>query len=518
MRRAHDMTWRGVTPALRPAHLARWFRPVMKFRSTSLFVLGVCGWLALASSTLAALPYIFSGEGLTIVVLQEDEETGRLAGNLRLGARQHAFRGVAEEGEAGSTVTGNVTTEAGTQPFAATLSADGERVTFSYAGKTYRLTKTDRVPPAPPSPTRPPGPAPKPSEEPTSPSLPTPLAETDPAMEEPAVDESPADETAPATSDAAALALQRVEFPDINMGGVPAYSMLIPRGWRVDQGHILWSDNYPQRRVRILGPDHEKIAFIPLLTFSYTESNLMAPQGTPPPPRLGEWLVKFLPQNNQEVSEMVLIEDRRDPQVEAQMAQLNRQLGGVTNAHQQAHIITYEYTENGVRKREEARLSYATLPPMDTGNIRSVIWTLAANSLVATRAERFAELHPLLLTLSGTCQTLPKWWNQMMQARQEIIEQRHRDGMEAIRRRGQFYDQMSDAQFAAWKRWNRSDDEIQRRRIQGINEATDYQDRNGQTVELPFHYKHVFSDGQGNYLLSNRYQPPTGYEEIPAAR
>src|SRR5690606_27545966 len=166
-----------------------------------------------------------------------------------------------------------------------------------------------------------------------------------------------------------------------------------------------------------------------------------------------------------------------------QAAQMSRQLGGAASVRQQAHIITYEYVEHGVRKREEARLAYAVLPPTVTSNMRAVLWTLSASSLVAARAERFAELHQGLLTLSGTCQALPKWWNQMMQARQEIIQQRHRDGMEAIRRRGEHYNQMSDAQFAAWKRWNKSDDEAQRRRIQGINEVTDYQDRNGQTVE-----------------------------------
>src|SRR5690606_31467794 len=105
------------------------------------------------------------------------------------------------------------------------------------------------------------------------------------------------------------LALQRVEFPDINMGGVPAYAMLIPRGWRVDQGLIQWSDNYPQRRIRVLGPDSEKIAFLPLMSFNYMESNVMAPHGTPPPERLGEWLVTYISKNNQEVSDVVLIED-----------------------------------------------------------------------------------------------------------------------------------------------------------------------------------------------------------------
>ncbi len=480
----------------------------MKTPFPTLFAQAAVGLVLVSMTPTAegAPPYIFTGDGLTVVVLREDEDTGQLAGNLRLGSRTHPFQGVAEESEAGSTVSGSFSVEGGAQPFAATLSADGTRVTFSFGGKIYRLAKTDRVPPVPPATDPPPA-------GPREPRPPRPAAKEESPPTAPAAAEEDASPAEPP------LALKRVEFPDVNMGNVPAYSMLIPSGWRVDQGHIAWANDYPQPHIRVLGPDHEKIAYVPFMTFSYLESSFTAPQGTPPPERLGEWLVSYITQNNREVADVTLIEDRRDPQAEAAAAKSSRELGVSTDIRQQSHVITIEYDKDGARLREEVRLDYSRLPPLVTQTTRTMTWTLYARSLVAARADRFAALHPRLLTLSGTFLTLPKWWTQMMQVRSELIQKRHRDGMEAIRRRGQLYDQMSDAQFAAWKKWNRSDDEIHRRRIQGINEVTDFQDRDGRTVELPFHYKHVFSDGEGNYILSNRYQKPGArFEEIQPAR
>jgi hypothetical protein len=114
----------------------------------------------------------------------------------------------------------------------------------------------------------------------------------------------------------------------------------------------------------------------------------------------------------------------------------------------------------------------------------------------------------------------------MMEVRSEIIAQRHRDNMEAIRRRGQMYDQMSDAQFRLYKQKTSGStgglhsDAAQDQRIQGIYEVQDYRDRDGSLVELSIHPKHVFSDGQGNLLLTNSYndRPGTGWEEIRPVR
>jgi hypothetical protein len=62
-------------------------------------------------------------------------------------------------------------------------------------------------------------------------------------------------------------------------------------------------------------------------------------------------------------------------------------------------------------------------------------------------------------------------------------------------------------------------DKAQRQRVNSIYETDDFRDTNGQTVNLPMHYRHVFSDGNGNYVLSNSSDRPTGnWSEIQPAK
>lgn len=64
----------------------------------------------------------------------------------------------------------------------------------------------------------------------------------------------------------------------------------------------------------------------------------------------------------------------------------------------------------------------------------------------------------------------------------EITKQNHVIGMEEIRRRGRYYDEMSDASFAAWKRTQASGDRQQNARINSIYEVEDFRDPNGLPV------------------------------------
>ncbi|MCW1916068.1 hypothetical protein OJ996_20940 [Luteolibacter sp. GHJ8] len=435
-------------------------------------------YLCCAVSAFAAPLYIFSGQGVTVVVLEADKDETHVSGEIRFGGGIHPFTATVRETEDAGTVDGHFTVDGVAKRFRATLDEDEETASLSMEGKSYQLAAVDAVP------------------------------EMKPRKEEPAQDP-------PGESLQAALRLKRVNFPDVSMGGVAAYSMLVPESWN-SQGKIEWppvDDPYPQASIQVKGPGREKITILPAQHFSYLESANMPPQGNPSPQDIGQWLVATIRRTNPAVSAVELLSNKRHPEAEANARKnLNP---GIENT---IHTLTISYREEGVAMMEEIHLSYARYPPVGTQHVRSLNWSVFIVLCAAAPADDFDRVKSQVYAYANTLAPLPRWWNQMTQVRQQIINLRGQRIAEEIRRRGEFYNDMSDRQHAAFMQRMRSDDEVQRRRIQGIREVQDYQDSDGSRVELPFHYKHVFSDGKGNYHLSNTYQKPgESFQEIQAA-
>ncbi len=94
----------------------------------------------------------------------------------------------------------------------------------------------------------------------------------------------------------------------------------------------------------------------------------------------------------------------------------------------------------------------------------------------------------------------------------EITRRNHIIGMEEIRRRGQYYSDLSDANYAAWKRSVASSDRQQEARIDAIYEVEPFRDADGLPVKLPIHYQNYYSDGKGNYVMTNSTMDEPGSE------
>jgi hypothetical protein len=449
--------------------------------NTRIFLLGLL--VSLAAVAAAEPLYIYSGEGVTVVVLAADEDEENVSGEIRYEAGAHPFTATVAETDEGTIVNGSFHAGGAAKRFRATVDEDEGTAMLVMDGKSYRLAGVDAIPEM--------RPGPKPHR-------------------------APSDGKAVVDANAAAtVRLKRVSFPDVSMGGVPAYTMLIPEAWTAE-GKIEWPpvDNpYPQPSIRIKGTGGEKITMIPVQHFGYVESANMAPQGTPPPPDIGQWLVETIRRTNPAVSDVKLVSNRRHPEAEA-----NARKGLNPGIGISIHTVTITYEEEGVGMKEEINFGFSRYAPVVTQYIRTDNWSLFVYGCAAAPEESFERLKPQVYAYANTFAPLPRWWNQMMQARQEIINLRSDRIAGEIRRRGQFYSDMSDRQHAAFMSRTRSDDEIQRKRIQGIYEVQDYRDPDGSRVELPFHYKHVFSDGKGNYVMSNTYEKPgEGFQEIQAA-
>ena len=87
--------------------------------------------------------------------------------------------------------------------------------------------------------------------------------------------------------------------------------------------------------------------------------------------------------------------------------------------------------------------------------------------------------------------------------------------MDEIARRGRQYDQMSTDSFNAWRESVSPSDTAQNDRINSIYEVQDFRDADGLAVKLPIHYQNYYSDGKGNYLMTNSTLVEPGSEWTP---
>ena len=492
-------------------------------------------------------PMVYTGDGMTLIVKQWDDDSGAVKGDIQRDGTTFAFAGKMKDHDSES-VTGSFIAEGKTYPFTATIDPKTDAIRFNTGNKVYNLKPVENKPDAPAAGGNPldtPGTPLNPLDMPNAPRNPpeTPDAPRNPLEEgprdqsaQPPVVQNPLDPGASETQNpprppepAAAekpevLKLKMVKFNDINMGK-PAFTMLIPQDWKAE-GHIEWGpmDNpFPQHRVTVKGPDGSAIAFVPAMNMTYFEVNPVPgfppqpPQGIRTPERPGDFIVSLL-SRVPELRNVRLIEDTRDLQGERNLAMQQRAMGMNPNdIRTQLHVITVGYERGNQKMIEQIVTMFALFPGMNTENIRSESWALYTLVSIAAPEEKFAKTREQLYALAGTYRSIPNWWAQQFAVRQEIQKKQHADAMEAIKRRGEFYGQLSDDQFNSWKKSNAVSDKAQKDRIDGIYERQDYKDVDGSNVNLTIHYKHVYSDGSGNLVLTNNSlnKPNDGnYQEI----
>lgn len=469
----------------------------------------------------------FSGDGLTIVIRTLDDDTGKVTGDLLRDGKSFPFTGQIQEENTGEAVTGSFVAAGETFRFTSRVEPDTGIIHFTTGNKTYKL-KPETPEPKPDAPRNNENPlnsdAPakrNPLESDAPPAKPNPLNEG--AAEPPASVAS-----TPTAGKDDSLRLKLVKFNDITMGGLPAYTMLIPHDWK-SSGHIEWGpaeNPFPQNRTRADGPDGSAVAFFPHIHMSYAEFKPV--QGLPPlpnvgvpaPQRPGDFIVHQLRTHGKDLTNVRLVEDKRDHAAEKAMADQAGQ-GLSPEIKVTVHVVTVAYEKNGKPMREQMLVSYARYPDYEDMNSRSQAWSLGFMTVIAAPENRFEATKEMLYKIAGTYRPIPNWWVQQFEARQRIQNQRHIDVMAEIKRRGEFYNSMSDMQYDNFKKNMSAMDKGQKDRIDSIYERQDYKDVDGKPVNFTFHYKHVYSDGSGNYVLTNNplRKPADGnFKEIEPVR
>jgi hypothetical protein len=297
-----------------------------------------------------------------------------------------------------------------------------------------------------------------------------------------------------------------------------AYTVLLPANW-LARGKIEWQPvgevPFPQQIIEINSPQKGRISFEPPVTFNYMEGPGMPSQGVPPPANFPQWLAQAVGQTNPKVRNVKLISSRRDAKAEAFMKKLERTTGGSGGMEREVYVIVMDYDEEKTRRRIELNVTYVRFAPYFSQNLNSQMWNVAPAGSISAPVNQFAAQRQSLLNVANTLRPTPQWHIQSQSVIAEMSRRRAANNWELIKERGRRIGQVTDADYAKYKKDMSRSDAAQRTRINGIYETDDFKDTNGNIVNLPMHYQHVFSDGKGNYVLSNNSGDKPGSQWKP---
>lgn len=323
------------------------------------------------------------------------------------------------------------------------------------------------------------------------------------------------------------ITFQRVEVRDAQMDNRVSHTMYIPEGWTF-KGRTEWSQGtviYPQQNIEVRSSNGDSVRFLPAMHLSYTEmdpnfamqlrqAGLWNPQihqertGIAPPENIGEFLVEFITRNNQAVSKVRLIGQKRDRDAEAAM---QRNLPMIPGTEFESHVVDLGYEEEGKNYHQQIRLIYTRMKPLRGPS--GTIWTysITTGGIVTAPVDRFDQVRPLLNAIANSLTPKPEWHYASQQVLMEIQNARHEANMarirnwgESIRKAGEDSAKLSDERFRQWKAEQKVDDEKQRERVRNIYDIYTRTTADGSKVAVPLGYDNLYKDKDGKYIASEK--------------
>jgi len=358
------------------------------------------------------------------------------------------------------------------------------------------------------------------------------------------------------TSDAAAsetLVLKRHTFRDPGSRNIPSHTVYAPEGWSAEGG-AFWANQaffriLPSQRVVVKAPDGRMAAVYPTLAaIENIPSAEMQRLGIRQPADGGAdsgYLVLRMPKSKQEwiawvekngiktpypgatnircrsfevVPELAQTLQKQIEPIRRQMEQENRQkaaFGSPERAYCGAIAYAARFTYEHDGKEWEQLWVWGTgYLIQDTQVGRQIMWNIEPNTTFRAPAGQLNDALPTLITVVNSVRMTPEWARMKAKhiARMRQIDIEHfvemseiqgtfsRD-MRKIINRG--YDNRQAARDAGHDRFIRALRETEIYRVPGSSHPA---------VELPMHYKHVWTSDSGKIVLTNNanYNPGIG--------
>lgn len=349
--------------------------------------------------------------------------------------------------------------------------------------------------------------------------------------------------------------LSRHEIRDPGMNNIVSHTLLVPKGWKVEGG-VAWTPGmkpFVHNQFGALAGDGREIWFLSAAMNSYAEvppglaqymqmqGQAMPPPGTPqadgtvwqaPPRDAADYVARqLLPQGRPKASNVRVLETERLREFEEMM---NQMLAPMLQAQQQGGMaamqmgiqtdqsitvsrISLGYQEDGRTYREDfivlLMLGRTIIPDMSGWQggptVQHFWWGMP---IVAARApaDRYAATEPLFITIAGSLSSTPEWQIRIDELHAEIARIEHEGRMADIEEFGrrqrqiaQTNREISDMQMSSWQERQDSNARMARSFSNTMLGVDDYRNPDGTSVSLPSDYNSVYTDAQGNYMMSN---------------
>lgn len=351
--------------------------------------------------------------------------------------------------------------------------------------------------------------------------------------------------SAATTSDAAAtrgapagpaLHLEEVVVRDPARRNMPAYRFLVPEGWELEGGvqpvgpayHMVpfFSD------VTVTAPDGRGARFWGMLEFGYADG-VPAPRFAPMdgrsffpiPESLGDyWLEAFELSPAEGVTDLEVVSERVLPDATKHVREMMAALYESTRQENRQLSMTGESKEFDVDARElvirydhDGVATQATVFAMfrkaiyryPGGAIRAAMWNLDHMYAVFAPVGVDATTDPAIAAVVRSRREDPAWQRAIqewyLEKNRRIVAEGNAKIAAAARaaataRTTQSQD-ILDISFQGWKSRNAANDAGHAASVNAIHERTTFAEPGGTTVDLPSHYRNVYTDGQGHYVL-----------------
>ena len=346
----------------------------------------------------------------------------------------------------------------------------------------------------------------------------------------------------PAAAPSGPLVMKEHRLVDPGMRNMESHRVLAPKGWTVKGGGWWPNQRYfnvlPSRDIKVTSPAGAQVHLAPSIL---AKDWLPPPDSMVPRPREGaadkglpviylpeslaawkEWMTRRgVPLNYPGATEVrthnaVVIPELTQllrKQIEwrramlAQQAQQDARAGLRTFIDALALAFECSYRHEG-REWEELTVFGLSWEGMEGRLIgRSTTWSI--NPAVVYRApkgELEAQL-PLLVAIANSCRVTPQWARMRAEHQAKMLGIARKGAAaasEAIAARGRLLSDVNDIIHQGWKKRNAISDSTQRKLVNSIHGTEDYVVPGGSaSVQLPNAYKNVYTNGQGEYLLTN---------------
>lgn len=357
----------------------------------------------------------------------------------------------------------------------------------------------------------------------------------------------------PVSAPQGTVVLEKVSLRDPGMDNIESHTLLKPQGWQV-QGGQQWNvqafRDFVHLNLRVTAPDGRELAVYPGGFYEdsnvYEISRQLGAQVQPPQPgqvtgdgithmplpesasayvtnvviptnRPGAQNVRVvttteLPQIARQVEELmapVMRNAERDDQQLRQMgAQIQRELSII------AERVRLAYTENGQAFEEDVWVVGSvqhTAQLLQQGMPMTHIyhWTMNDPRGVRAPAGQLDEARALIEAISLSIQRNPHYAAVIMDLQHKINMQQ----LDALARRGEIARQGREEAWNTYQKGVRKQQAAQiennRKFLDYIRDVDHFRDTDGSTVNLPSLYSNVYSNGNGEYILTNEptYDP-----------